>query len=217
MKRFNSTIFTIVLLLTALTDAQEKGRYEFETAYVEKTTTTTSNGIEIINTEKIYISDYGNKEARYKTEKRILSKLKKTEESKTVSIIEGSWVTTYDPDGKTGSKMQNKFMEPFGKLSEKQKESTVKEIKKATGTETKESGTEIIAGKKCNILQATSSIAGMKTTTKMWMYKNFVMKSESDNFGNKVVELVTVFKENSKIDPSVFIIPGNVKIREVKF
>jgi hypothetical protein len=195
----------------------QKGLYEFETAYVEKTTTTTSSAVDVTTTEKIYITEHGKKSASYKTEKKNIKMLKKIEESSSVHILDGDWIITYDPKTKQGTKMKNVLSEKFKNMSEKDAEKMVKGMKDALKTETKDLGTETIVGKKCKITQAVSNIAGIKTTAKTWAYKNFLMKSESEGMGNKVKEEVKVFKENEKIDKNKFTVPKDVKIKEVKF
>ncbi len=195
----------------------QKGLYEFETAYIEKTTTTTSSGVDITTTEKIYITEHGKKSASYKTEKRNIKMLNKVEESSSVHILDGDWIITYDPKTKEGTKMKNVLSDKFKNMSEKDAEKMVKGMKDALKTETKDLGTETVAGKKCNVTQAVSNIAGMKTIAKTWIYKNFLVKSDSEGMGNKVKEEVNVFKEGEKIDKNKLTVPKDVKIKEVKF
>lgn len=191
--------------------------YEFESAYVKKTTTTSGSSIEVVTTEEIFITDYGKKSASYKTEKRNIKMLKKTEESSSVHIMDGEWMITYDPKTKEGTKMKNIFADKFKNMSQKDAEKMTEGMKDALNTETKDLGTETVAGKKCKVTLATSNIAGMKTTTKIWTYKNFLMRSDSDSFGNKINEEVSLFKEGEKIDKNKLIVPKNVNIKEVKY
>jgi len=213
LKLFLISFFTLPF---SVLNAQ-KGLYEFETAYVEKTTTTTSSSVDVTTTEKIYITEHGKKSASYKTEKRNIKMLNKVEESSSVHIIDGDWIITYDPKTKEGTKMKNILSDKFKNMSEKDAEKMVKGMKDALKTETKDLGTETIMGKKCKVTQAVSNIAGMKTTAKTWAYKNFLMKSESEGMGSRVKEEVKVFKENEKIDNSKLTVPKDVKIKEVKF
>lgn len=191
--------------------------YEFESAYIEKTTTTSGSGVDIIMTEKIYITEHGNKAASYQTEKRNIKKLNKVEESSSVHIVDGGWIITYDPKTKEGTKMKNALSDKFKNVSEKDAKKIAEDMKNALNAKSKDLGTETIAGKKCNVTETTSKIAGMEIIAKTWMYGNYVFKSESESFGNKVKEEVTFFKEGAKIDPEKFNIPKNVKIKQVKF
>jgi hypothetical protein len=102
-------------------------------------------------------------------------------------------------------------------MSEKDAEKMTKGMKEVLNTETKDLGTETVSGKKCKVTLATSNIAGIKTTSKIWTYKNYLMRSESESFGNKVKEEVTVFKEGEKIDRNKLVVPKNVKIKEAKY
>ncbi|RPI73169.1 MAG: hypothetical protein EHM47_06630 [Ignavibacteriales bacterium] len=209
--------FTFLFLFSIpFISAQEK-LYEFESAYVKKITTTTGSGVEVITAEEIFISDFGKKSASYKNEKRNIKSLKKTEENNSVHILDGDWIITYDPKTKEGTKMKNILLGKFKNMSDKDAEKMAKGLKDALNTETKELGFETVAGKKCKVTLAVSSIAGMKTTVKLWTYKNYNMKTESESLGNKVKEEVKVFKEDEKIDKSKFTIPQNIKIKEVKF
>ncbi len=196
--------------------AQDK-LYEFESAYVKKITTTSGSSVDVVTTEEIFITDHGKRSASYKNEKRNIKALKKTEETNSVHIIDGGWIITYDPKTKEGTKMKNVFADKFKNMSDKDAKNMTKGMKDALNAETKDLGTETVAGKKCSVTSTTSNIAGLKSTSKIWLYKNFLMKSESESFGNKIKEEVTVFKEGEKIDNNKFNIPDDVKIKEVKY
>jgi len=207
---------SLFVLPCSLLNAQGK-IYEFESAYVKKTTTTTGSSVDVVTTEEIFITDYGNKSASYKTEKRNIKMLKKTEESSSVHIMDGDWIITYDPKTREGTKMKNVLADKFKNMSRKDAEKMTEGMKEALKTETKDLGTETFLGKKCKVTSATSNLAGLKTTAKIWTYKNFLMKSDSESFGNKIKEEVTVFKEGEKIDKNKLIVPKEVKIKEVKY
>jgi len=85
------SILLVILLAGTPTYSQDMKRYEFESAYAEKTSTTNSTGVEVTKTEKIYIAEFGKKEAHYISEKRNISLMgnNQVKESKSVSIIEG--------------------------------------------------------------------------------------------------------------------------------
>jgi len=207
---------SLFVLPCSLLNAQGK-IYEFESAYVKKTTTTTGSSVDVVTTEEIFITDYGKKSASYKTEKRNIKMLKKTEESSSVHIMDGDWIITYDPKTREGTKMKNVLADKFKNMSQKDAEKMTEGMKEALKTETKDLGTETFLGKKCKVTSATSNLAGLKTTAQIWTYKNFLMKSDSESFGNKIKEEVTVFKEGEKIDKNKLIVPKDVKIKEVKY
>jgi len=207
---------SLFVLPCSLLNAQGK-IYEFESAYVKKTTTTTGSSVDVVTTEEIFITDYGKKSASYKTEKRNIKMLKKTEESSSVHIMDGDWIITYDPKTREGTKMKNVLADKFKNMSQKDAEKMTEGMKEALKTETKDLGTETFLGKKCKVTSATSNLAGLKTTAKIWTYKNFLMKSDSESFGNKIKEEVSVFKEGEKIDKNKLIVPKDVKIKELKY
>jgi|SRR5690554_1825022 len=213
-KQFFFTLF-FILIIVPFTSAQEK-EYEFESAYVKKITTTSGSNIEVVTTEEIYISDYGRKSVSYKNEKRKIKSVNKTEESNSVEIINGEWIINYNPDTKEGTKRKN-LSAKFKEISDKEAEQIEKGMKEALNTDTKESGQEIVAGKKCKVVSTTSEIAGIKTKVKKWVYKNFIMKSESESLGNKVKEEVTVFKEGEKTDENKFNVPKDLKLKMVRY
>lgn len=218
MKLAKLSLITVFFLITASAYSQDIKRYEFETGYAEKTSTTVSTGIESTKNVKIYITQFGKKEAHYITEKRNISLMgsKKVEESKSVTIIDGEWIITYDPDKKTGTKMKNPMYDSFKGKSEEEMKKFAEQMGDAMNTEVKEKGTEVILGKTCKVSEGVSNMMGMKTTTKMWMYKNFMMKMQTEGMGSKVNETTTKFEEGAKVDPNKLKIPSEVKITEMQ-
>jgi outer membrane lipoprotein-sorting protein len=191
-------------------------RYLFENAYVEKTTTVVNQAVETTTTEKIYIAESGNKEAHFKNEINNIKMMNKKEESKSVSIFNGKWLINYDPDKKTGTKMENPFYDKFAGKSEKELKEFGKNMADALGTDVKKVGTGEILGKTCDIYESNTNMGGLKVKSKMWIYKNFVMKMESEGMGTKTSETVTVYKEGAKPDAKLLTVPANVTITEVK-
>jgi hypothetical protein len=197
-------------------DQQDKPKYGFDTAYIEKTTTTSNEAVDIVTTEKIYVMNGGGKVAAYKHEKRNIKMLNKVEESRSVHIIDDKWLITYDPDTKEGTKMANTFTDQFSGMSQGQMEQFSKQMTDAMGTKTKEIGREEVAGKLCTVSEAVTNMAGMKQVTKTWMWKNYLMKSESEGMGSKISELVTKLEENVEVDKDKFDVPSYINITETK-
>lgn len=191
-------------------------RYEFENAYAEKITKVVNTAFESETTEKIYIAEWGLKEVHIKHEKRNIKMINKTDESKSISIMEGKWMTSYDPDKKKGTKIEIPLYDNLSSLNQTQLQNFSEQMKGALNTTTTELPNENILGFNCKVTDAVSDIAGMKTTSKIWLYKNFVMKIESSGMGTSTSELVTVFKEGEKADNSVFTVPPDVNISEPK-
>ncbi len=183
--------------------------------YMEKTTTTKTTGVETEKFEKIYKS--GINEVRYITEKRKISMMgnNQVEESRTISVIDKDWIITYDPDKKTGTKIKNTFADKFSGKSEAEMKKFAEGMGNAMNTEVTEEGTGEAAGKTCKISKAVTDMMGMKTTTRTWLYKNLVLKMESEGMGTQIKELVTLLKEGVKFNPEDHKISSDVEITEV--
>lgn len=208
----------IVLFLPFCIYSQENNlkRYEFENAYVEKVTKVVSSALESETIEKIYIAEWGLKEVHIKHEKRNIKMINKIDESNSVSIMDGKWLTNYNPDTKEGTKMENPFYDKMSSLDQSTLQNFGEQMKGALNTTTTELPNENYLGVDCKVTKTVSEIAGMKTTVKMWLYKNFVMKIESDGMGTSTSELVNVFNEGENPGASVFTVPPDVKITEAK-
>ena len=87
----------------------------------------------------------------------------------------------------------------------------------ATNTKVTDEGTGVVAGKTCKVSKAVTNMMGMTTTTKTWMYKNLVLKMESEGVGTGVKELVILLKEGIKFNPEEHKIPSDVDITEVNY
>jgi outer membrane lipoprotein-sorting protein len=217
-KHFYFAFIFLFLFLFPQTLSQDKKikRYLFENAYVEKTTTTISQAMESTTTEKIYIAESGHKEAHFKNEKTNIKAINTKQESKSVGLLDGKWMINYDPDKKTGTKMANPFYDKFAGKSEKELKEFSKNIGDAFGTDIKKVGTGDVLGKTCEIYEGNTNLGGLKVKSKMWIYKNFVMKMESEGMGTKTTEFVTVYKEGAKPDAKLLTVPANIKITELK-
>jgi len=208
----------IFLLLPLFIYSQDKNlkRYDFENAYAEKITKVVSSAFESETVEKIYIAEWGLKEVHIKLEKRNIKMINKIDESNSVSIMDGKWMINYNPDTKKGTKMENPFYDKMSSLDQSTLQKFGEQMKGALNTTTTELPNENILGVDCKVTEAVSEIAGMKTTVKMWLYKNFGMKLQSDGMGTSTSEAVTVFKEGEKSGAEVFTVPPDVEITEAK-
>ena len=96
----------------------------------------------------------------------------------------------------------------------------MKKMSEQTGdalkTDVKDGGAGIVAGKKCKITIAKTDLMEMKTTSKIWSYKNFEMKVESNTSGNIIKSVVNKFEENVKIDPKNITVPSDVLLNVVE-
>ncbi len=194
--------------------SQTGNRYEFESAYIEKTSKTSAGGVEIEKKEKIYIS--GIKQVTFTTEKQNITIVNMVTEKKTVSILDGNWIINYDPETKKGTKMKFDAANTFSGMSEADVKKFAEQMGEATNTETKDIGTKVIAGKTSKGTEATTNMMGMKTKTTIWQYGNFTMESTSKGAGTSIKEGVTKFEEGITVDPKLFLVPDDVVITELK-
>jgi outer membrane lipoprotein-sorting protein len=142
--------------------------------------------------------------------------INKKEESKSVSIFDGKWLINFDPDKKTGTKMANPFYDKFAGKSEKELKDFSKNVADAFGTDVKKIGTGEVLGKTCDIFESNTNLGGVKVKSKMWIYKNFIMKLDGEGMGTKTKEEVTVYKEGATPDAKLLTVPAGVKLTEVK-
>jgi len=189
-------------------------RFDFEGAYVEKTDTTITTGVEIITTREIYIAEFGNRMASYDTEVRKITVAGQNivEETTSVTITEGNVVTTYNPETMEGASITIDLMNTFAGMSDAEAQQFAEQMGDATNTGVTEVGTGVVAGVTCNITNATTDLMGMITTTITWMYKKFVMRVMSEGSGTIIKELVTLFNEGADFDPALLEVPANANI-----
>lgn len=194
--------------------SQTGNRYEFESAYIEKESKTSTAGVEIEKKDKIYIS--GNKQVTFTTEKQNITMANMVIEKKSVSILDDNWIINYDPETKKGTKMKFDAANMFSGMSEADVKKFAEKMGDATNTKTKDIGTKVIAGKTSKGTEATTNMMGMKTKTTIWQYGNFTMESVTEGTGTSIKEGVTKFEEDITVDPKLFLVPDDVEIRELK-
>jgi outer membrane lipoprotein-sorting protein len=204
-----------LFLLIVIGTASAQTLYDFTSAYVEKSAKTVTSSVEITTTEQFYIVESGNKTARYITEIRNISMANIVEESRSVSIVDGNWVTTYNPDTKEGNKMKLDIIGNLSGLSDDEQQQMADQIGQSMNTETEDIGTKEIAGVTCTGTRSTTNLMGMNTITEIWMYKKFTMETNSNSSGTTVNGNVTKFEEGANVDPEKLKVPADVNITEV--
>lgn len=216
MKLVNSAILLIVLLSTINIFSQPKDRYEIESFYAEKNSKTVTAGTEVTTSEKIYYSN--GVEARYITETTNISMMGQDHStvSKKVIITNPEWIVSYNPETLEGTKMKNTVTDKFSGMSEDDMNNMAEQMGEAMKTNVKDGGTGTVADKECKITIAETDLMGMITTSKIWTYKNYQMKVESNTSGNIVHEEVTKFDEGVEIDPKKLEVSSKVTLKEFK-
>jgi hypothetical protein len=213
-----SLILFIFLSLNILGQKDFK-KYGFESAYAKKTSTTKMAGVETETIQEIYIADYGRLMATYTTEKRNITMANMVEVEKSVTIVDGVWFTRYNPETRTGTKTKIDMAEKFSNMSEGDMQKMAEQMEQATGTETEDIGTKVIAGQTCTGTRATTNMMGMKNISEIWMYEDFIMESNSNSSGSgvDVKEKVEEFILDADYDKKKLKVPDNVKITESRF
>lgn len=125
-----------------------------------------------------------------------------------VTIIRDGWMTSYEPEKKTGTKM--KFAIPANMDFKNMGENMMKDMG------IKEAGTETILGKECKIYEYSGSEKSMGMTGRSWIFWNVEPMKIDMKAGNMTMNNhVTSIEENVTIPSDKFEVPGDIKIREV--
>jgi outer membrane lipoprotein-sorting protein len=190
-------------------------RFDFESAYAKKITTTKMTGVDIETIQEIYISGSGSIMATYQTEKKNITMANIVEENKSVTIVDGDWSITYDPETRTGTKIKIDLADKFSGMSNEDMLKMAEQMKESTGTETEDIGTKVIAGQTCTGTRATTNLMGMKTVSEIWMFGNLVMESNSTGIAN-VEEKIIEFVLGANYDKTRLQVPSDVEITKVK-
>jgi hypothetical protein len=218
MKRIISLLTVLLCLVVAANIAvgADNKKYDFKSAIIEMVLTNINDMMEMITKTTIFIDDWGKKEARHIHETTKIKLMNQTTETKSISIIEGAWVTNIDLVNKTATRMKIDMMGEMNQMSRSDQEKFAKQFKKGMNATSKEIGEEKIAGMPCKITETTMDMGGMKSITRMWTYKGFVLKNEAEMMGNKIVEVATSVKENAKIPPGTFTVPKDIPVRTIE-
>ena len=70
-----------------------------------------------------------------------------------------------------------------------------------------EVGTEKVLDKDCTVYTLETEAQGMTAKLKVWVYKGFTMKTETEVMGMKIAAVATEFKEDAMVLPQVFDVP----------
>jgi hypothetical protein len=203
-------LLSFVVLLPSSSDGKE--RYDFEKARVVIRKTVKNASMESITTDTVYIDRFGEREARHSHEVQTVRMLKSTQESRSFSIADGPWITSYDPVTRKGVKMKNPFAETIGKASDDKKKEFARGMSDAFKATTVTLEPETVAGRTCDVTETTTGPQGMETRTKVWTWKGFVMKSVSTGMGSDITEEVLSMEEGENIPADWLIIPDDVEL-----
>jgi hypothetical protein len=208
-------IFVLSSVSPTIGQTEKNKRFGFEKARVVIEKTMKNPSVESKTIDTVYIDQFGYREARVSHTFENILMLKQKRESRSVSFIEGEWITSYDPVTRKGSRMKNPLYKSLSNLDEKQQQKMAKGMEEAFKAKTTELATETIAGKPCKVTRTVTGLQGMETTTTTWLWEGLPMKSLSGGMGTELSELVTNIKEGIGIPGYLSEIPKDVVLMSV--
>lgn len=210
-------IASAVLLVVIVTSmhAGEKKRFGFDKARIILVKSVSNPQLETTTTDTVYIGNGGLVEVRFSHEVQDIRMLNQKRESRTVTIIQDGWITSYDPETRKGRRVKNPFSETVKNMSESQQQKLAKGMESAFEAKTTVLGTEEVAGKQCDLTETKTGLQGMESVTKTWMWKGFVAKSVSEAMGTRITETATSIDEGLGVTEELLRIPADVEIQDL--
>lgn len=194
-----------ILLFTCVqavvTQTTEFKRYKIKSAIIEYELSGMQTGTAIT-----YFNNYGMQEASY--EMAVSEMFGETQKSETVSYLDGFWQYSLDKLTNKGTKAKNTILESLVENSDGDLESIGRKMFSSMGGEFK--GKEELLGKNCDVWELVSM------GTKIWVWKNIPLKSETKMMGFTITRTATKVEINVEIPPEKLAIPSGVDFVEVK-
>ena len=184
---FTSLLLLASVSLFAQNDKAVK-RYGFQSAIVQMTTDVM--GQKVAST--VYVDEYGAKECQ-KTKIEVPG----MGEVESALIIKGNetWAVNYSLKSVQAAPLDQPN---FVSLSDEMvKKYTIQEV-----------GKEKVLEKDCTVYNMESEAQGMKAKIKVWVYKGFALKQETEISGVKIVAQATEFNEGAMVLPQLFEVPS---------
>ena len=188
-------LLTSIMMLAAVTlFAQEENapvkKYGFKSAIVKLATDVMGQKVE----STAYIDEYGAKECQ-KTKVDVPGM--GSVESATISKDGKTWSVNY-----TLNQVQEMDINPADQPNFLELTDDMKKKFKI-----QEVGTEKVLDKDCTVYTLETEAQGMTAKLKVWVYKGFTLKTETEVMGMKVAAVATEFKEDAMVLPQVFDVP----------
>lgn len=188
-------LLTSIMMLAAVAlFAQEENapvkKYGFKSAIVKLSSDVMGQKVE----STAYIDEYGAKECQ-KTKVDVPGM--GSVESATISKDGKTWSVNY-----TLNQVQEMDINPADQpnflnlTDEAKKKFKIQEV-----------GTEKVLDKDCIVYTLETEAQGMTAKLKVWVYKGFTMKTETEVMGMKIAAVATEFKEDAMVLPQVFDVP----------
>lgn len=155
--------------------------------------------------ETLYIDDYGKREARYST--TVLGAGDTEKKSKTLMLMDESWIYNIDLINNTGIKTINPVHAPIPVRQEfKDMISQNRETMQKAGG--KLIGQEEFLKKKCDVWEVKA------LHSKTWIWNGIILKSIVSNMGIRQEVRAVKLQENVKIPPDKLTLPKDLKLTE---
>lgn len=193
----------LLVIITVFTVVQSQAQKSLQRYAVKNATIIYKHSGMTEGEEKVYIADYGKKEARY-TELTVSAFGFETT-TRELELHLGDEYYSIDLNEKTGTKTI--FSDDFelSKKEVKEYEELGKEMMETMGFE--KTGTGTILGKKCDIWEGMG--------TKSWIWKNIPLKTEISMMGKSVIEAVKL-DINAGVPASKFKIPDGISFEDIE-
>ncbi len=196
-------ILVSLLLFICSVSAQTKEfkRYSMKSGVVKYEISGMQNG-----TAEMYFDDFGMKEATYENTTIEMYGIK--QESKSINYLQGYWQYNIDQTTNSATKTKNTILESLVDNSEDGDLVVIgKEMFTSMGGEL--IGEEDVIGKPCEIWELKS------VGTKVWVWKNIPLKTETNMMGISIIRIATSVEENTDVPSSKLEIPTDIEFKEI--
>lgn len=213
VRLLQTLLLACVCILKSQGASDEFMKMDLKSAIVEVKYSSGGYGSTTTGTKTTWYADYGRKQATVQKE-TVTTKvfgMGSTEETETLTIMDGEYVYTIDLKKKTGMRMSMAGMKNFaagyteeverqGKTMEQHADEMVKQFNGKWLGEGK------VLGRTCRILEMWG--------IKQWLYKQIPLKVEGNIMGVKTQEEATSIKENVSISADRFKVPSGIEMTD---
>lgn len=168
--------------------------------------------------DTLFFDAYGMKQARHTRQIQEVNMMgiRNRQESYSIGIIIDTLLYSYDPQKRTGVIMANPASDIMN-LTEDQQQEMGKEMGEEFDLQREVLGTDVIAGKRCEVSDNTATVNGMTTKSRIWRYKNLVLKMISSGMGVNLTEEALQMEENLQLPASRFEVPADVRMQRMDY
>lgn len=190
-------------------------RFLVESGIIEMKKEVISPAIQNKTTETIYFKNWGNTVATYTTSTTPNPYVKGDQVEHKFALLENGSLTVVNLDEKTGHKLQLSKLDKLKNMNKAQQKKFAENLKTAFGTTSQVIGEEEVAGKRCEMTEAVTAMAGMKQTSRICMWKNIILKKVSQGMGPEIREEAVSVQTDVAIPTDKFRIPQGIKFKEI--